>query len=310
VLGGLAGILIAQLILWWLPGDLRRDPFGLAPRLPAWLQWMRPATWDQPTVRAEQGQPARSPAGRPDPFADETPLAALPSDPFDQTSESPANSPGQVAPASAWIAEEDTANSTIEPLIYRPDAPVYTGPELRQALAAVRAALETYENSPPANREERRNQQRLLYQRLCDVAQIVSYLDGDDSEIGPLMQAVEAALNRFTVDPQLRRLVAEAAESWLRFPTRTSDGIALIGRVAEIRPRDTTFETVLQLQSNVGSQVRLFSRGNPTQDAREPFAVGDELILLGSILSGMPATQPEPESALSIWSGFHSVCAP
>jgi hypothetical protein len=42
VLGGLAGVIIAQLILWWLPGDLRRDPFGLAPRLPTWLQWLRP----------------------------------------------------------------------------------------------------------------------------------------------------------------------------------------------------------------------------------------------------------------------------
>ena len=28
VLGGLAGIVIAQLILWWLPGTLRRDPLG------------------------------------------------------------------------------------------------------------------------------------------------------------------------------------------------------------------------------------------------------------------------------------------
>ncbi len=311
VLGGIAGILIAQLILWWLPGDLRRDPLGLAPRLPDWLQWMRPSSWDEPMVDTrERRSPAGSPADRPDPFADEIPMSPLPPDPFQPTDEGAMPAPDQVSPASAWIAEDRVATSNIESLIHRADAPVYTGPELRQALAAVRTTLESFQNSPPANREARRDQQRLLYQQLCDVAQIVSFLDGDDAEIGPLMQAVEATLGRFTADPQLRRLVAEAAESWLRFPTRTSDGIALIGRVAEIRPRDATFETVLQLQSNTASDVRVFSPADPNQDAREPYAVGDDLILLGSILPGTPTVEQAAETRSSIWSGFHSVCTP
>ena len=33
-LGGLAGLVIAQAVLWWLPGTWRRDPLGLAPKLP------------------------------------------------------------------------------------------------------------------------------------------------------------------------------------------------------------------------------------------------------------------------------------
>ena len=239
-------------------------------------------------------------------------MSPLPSDPVHPTDEGAVPSPGQVSPASAWIAEDRRATANIETLIHRPDAPVYTGPELRQALAAVRTTLESFQNSPPANRETRRDQQRLLYQRLCDVAQIVSYLDGDDAEIGPLMQAVEATLGRFTADPRLRRLVAEAAESWLRFPTRTSDGIALIGRVAEIHPHDASFETAPQLDSNIASEVRVFSPDDPTQDAREPYTAGDNLILLGSILPGTPAVEQEdaPQTAFSIWSGFYSVCTP
>ncbi len=42
VLGGLVGLVVAQLILWWLPGNLRRDPFGLADQLPARLKFLLP----------------------------------------------------------------------------------------------------------------------------------------------------------------------------------------------------------------------------------------------------------------------------
>jgi len=40
--GGIAGLVIAQLILWWLPGNLRRDPLQLAPRVPKWLHVILP----------------------------------------------------------------------------------------------------------------------------------------------------------------------------------------------------------------------------------------------------------------------------
>ncbi len=43
VAGGLAGVIIAQAILWWLPGNWRRDPFQLAPHIPPALQFLLPA---------------------------------------------------------------------------------------------------------------------------------------------------------------------------------------------------------------------------------------------------------------------------
>lgn len=42
VAGGAAGILIAQAILWWLPGSWRRDPLQLAPHVPPALQFLVP----------------------------------------------------------------------------------------------------------------------------------------------------------------------------------------------------------------------------------------------------------------------------
>lgn len=41
-LGGLAGLAIAQLVLWWLPGNWSRDPLKLAPEMEAFAPWLLP----------------------------------------------------------------------------------------------------------------------------------------------------------------------------------------------------------------------------------------------------------------------------
>jgi hypothetical protein len=44
VLGGIAGLVIAQLLLWWMPWqNLRRDPFGLGPSIAGYAPWLVPA---------------------------------------------------------------------------------------------------------------------------------------------------------------------------------------------------------------------------------------------------------------------------
>lgn len=44
VLGGVAGLVIAQLLLWWMPWqDLRRDPFALGPSISKFAPWLVPA---------------------------------------------------------------------------------------------------------------------------------------------------------------------------------------------------------------------------------------------------------------------------
>ena len=192
-------------------------------------------------------------------------------------------------------------------------APVYSGEELQQALAQALTALEELEAaSDPSARAARRERQRALYQRLCEVAQTVAFVDVNDPQIGRRMKAVEALTDRIARNPELRRLVAEAAGSWLNYSARTSNGIALIGEVKEIRAVDTMFETELQVDSKASPHVLVLSTTQPQYDPRAPFDVGQQLILLGSILS-----EPAPNAAATlarppsrIWNGFHAVCSP
>jgi hypothetical protein len=51
VAGGIAGLLIAQLILWWLPEAWRKDPFSLAPKLPNALAILAPDGLRNPSTR-------------------------------------------------------------------------------------------------------------------------------------------------------------------------------------------------------------------------------------------------------------------
>ena len=40
VVGGVIGLSIGQLILWWLPGDLKRDPIDLGPKIPSFAAFL------------------------------------------------------------------------------------------------------------------------------------------------------------------------------------------------------------------------------------------------------------------------------
>src|SRR5690606_2655852 len=55
-LGGLFGAILAQLVLWWLPAPYRRDPLGLAPRLPEALALLAPEDLRAPAADNNVGQ--------------------------------------------------------------------------------------------------------------------------------------------------------------------------------------------------------------------------------------------------------------
>ena len=57
ILGGLAGLCVAQLALWWLPAKYRKDPFQLGPQVTEYAPWIVPTTF-QGKVAAANGDSA------------------------------------------------------------------------------------------------------------------------------------------------------------------------------------------------------------------------------------------------------------
>jgi hypothetical protein len=48
VIGGLVGLMLAQLILWWLPEPYQRDPAELGPKVGKYVPWIVPAEFRSP----------------------------------------------------------------------------------------------------------------------------------------------------------------------------------------------------------------------------------------------------------------------
>ena len=132
VLGGIAGLVIAQLLLWWMPWqDLRRDPFALGPSISKFAPWLVPAKFhggrdvgslptdetpfapadmldsglpqpklDQPIPQDQTPSPRKPVEQAPDAEhqafdsdANEDPFSAATLDPFDATAELPSIPP-------------------------------------------------------------------------------------------------------------------------------------------------------------------------------------------------------------------------
>lgn len=289
-LGGLAGLFIAQLILWWLPGDLRRDPFKVAPLLPEWLAFITPTELRSTSTLIVQ-RPQIPEGTEPSDDAndgelDESDDVELP--PIEDTP------PPQIDPT--------TANG-----VGYLDPPTYSGKDLKALLGAVRTQLDDYKLG--GDRETRRNQLRMLYQRFCEIGQVATFVDMSDPEIGKLMQATEALLTRIADSEDQLRLVGGAAVTWIGYSSRVTNGVAIAGEVVDVRAAGQLYESTVRLHGRPEHTVRLISRRNPLTDARQKYEPGDEIIAFGSIVND-PGQQLVGYQGIKepvIWRGLYLV---
>jgi hypothetical protein len=317
VAGGLAGLVLAQLMLWWIPGIGRRDPLGLAPHLPTWLNVLLP-----PELRPAPASPRHRPATKPAlparwarsapavarPATDRVSSANVISRPDvgrpgeGDTTAPPPPIAGKVGSSEVLTLFDSSPNFSAGPL----NAPTYSGVQLQAALARVVTALDQLEGAVGAERQQRMELARHLYQRLCDVAQIASFVDSDDPRLGQRMNAVDALLFRIARNQSLLNLVGRTSAGWIASPARTSDGIALVGEVVRIESKGCYWESELQLSSKSKSTIRIVSEVPPSLDPRMPYQLGSHLIVLGSVLAD-PANElmAYPGQGPIVWCGIH-----
>jgi hypothetical protein len=270
-LGGIVGLIIAQLILWWLPGNWRRDPFGLASHIPAALQFVLP-------------QPLRAkPSVDRDSLALDDSLLTAPAD-------SDNNSTLVDLPP---LADASTPDSDYQPS--------YSASELRSALIDMDALLQENDSKETEDREQRRTRLRRVYQKLCDVSEAVTFVDVEDRDVGKTMRATERLLTQISNSQELMELVRWAAADWLRLSSRSSDGVALAGEVVRIEAVGNRYNVQIQLPGRNGPIVHVVREIDPALDPRHAFQVGQQILVLGTILS-------EPQARSSrVQYGIHLV---
>lgn len=117
ILGGLAGLCFAQVVLWWLPAAYRKDPFQFGPQVAQYVPWIVPAAFrgkiattnSEPALVEESRPPAKAPAKngnqKPGLAKPKTPESDLPQIPFKDAIRLPDE--GETTPAPAAKPKAD-----------------------------------------------------------------------------------------------------------------------------------------------------------------------------------------------------------
>jgi len=344
VAGGVAGLLIAQAILWWLPGEWKRDPLQLAPKLPGFLAFVAPAalrdvapgtltgsgneggSGNRTTDQASSGaRPPRNP---------DTSVALNTGGSFDNVGVN-ALGPGKKPAAgggkpgeSGKGREPDRASRPREPAVNddpfgappelpaEPEvgvlqAPSYGNAELGEALKLAHDAKTEWDAAPP-DAAKRRGLARDLYANLCRLGQTVTFVDPHDTKVEGRIEAIRRLLEDLGRDSRNVELIGNTAPGWMSFAGRDSNGVMLAGEVKSIALNGSLFETHLQLSGGKQAVVSVLSKADPSDNAWSTYQEGQQVFVLGSIvtdpsinLAGYEGTEGQV-----VWGGYAVVIAP
>jgi hypothetical protein len=325
LLGGMAGLIIAQGILWWLPADWRRDPLGLAPELPGSLAFLAPAE-----LRG-QGAPSNGTGanavsndtlpstGRAD--ADLDRVASR----FEGLANEDTSIPGEGVRsgqdddvAGTGAAERETpddrghladsadtlagggaagpeptprgdqlvgAPSSVDDMIGVRDPPSFRAQEVTDALAAVDSAEREWLDAASAQAPQRKAAAVRLFDTLYQLAWKATFLDSSDPQQQSPRVAIERLLTAMGKDPNRVDLAGNAAASWLSVDDRSTNGVLLAGTVTSISPQGLFHATRLELAGKKKPTVTILSPFDPSRHGDRPFRIDDRLLLLGAIIT-------------------------
>ena len=322
--GGIVGLATAQLILWWLPGDWKKDPVKLAPAVGRTVPWIVPERW-----RPKSNQTAQSPEKSTAEPADGGPAGDSRSD-FDLRDASAArdkqdassegekpnqrgdgNDAGKVAGGRRGhlaLRPGGQADAPASPSASQPkenpfegvkDSPVYSAAEVGAALNAAHDAKLALDEEVGTDRDERRNRARDFYTAFCELAEKVTFVDPNDRGLTERLEAVHGMFLEFQENPSTLEMIGKMAASWLRSTSRKSEGIFLTGMVKQVRPQGRLYEMQIELPDKDKTVVSAISAVNPRNSPASSYQTSSRIVLLGTIVE-------DPASNLGHYEGDQS----
>ncbi len=259
-LGGVAGLMIGQLILWWLPKPYRTDPMKLAPQLPTPVAFLAPASLrgDVPTLTKDESFP--------------TGIAP--------ESDTPVPAPS----TRATVEETPVVNSAADNesaglhrlVLGQTDAPKFSVDELKEVLKAAREAEDAVDSPDGAALT------RAWYAPLCELARCVTVADPKQPNVKAFARATKAFIGKLESQPRKLQSIARFAAVDISDSDYDRKGILLHGKVLEIEAAGSYFQSLVELE-NRPTPIAVISRTDPR--TRSVYAVGDRVTVLGVIIS-------------------------
>ncbi len=296
--GGIIGLSIGQVILWWA---FHRDPVKLAPKIPTAMQWILPsalrtgaAADDLPEEEGASnvgsfplGSTGEFPAsgdtagGTARQQRPPEPLRATPPRNAAQGKAAPGGQPSRPRVGRNGQNSANSAKNQAQATIARPpivsvrNSPTFSPDKLSAAIDDAESALDAWRDAKGSGRNTTAASKK-LYTDFAQLAHTVTFVDP------------QVALNRQLADKAKRiaeslpedalNMFGAATDSWIR--KRTNDGVALFGLVTSIQKQGQLFETIVKLNDSNQRRVSIISGADPEQEIQ----VGDRVLVLGEII--------------------------
>ncbi len=342
--GGVAGLVIAQALLWWLPwSNYRRDPFELGPKVSEFAGWMVPEQFHgkgkakpaeaggagpaaintdaspQPSGNDVFGPPGTGLPQRtfvdPNKTQDDTVVAGVSVDPLgDLNLDLDADLLNMIDPADDPIIEEPTLE---EPSLdesgsgaggmgaQSPVARIAHAPEVSGA--ELRTALDDANTVVRAwMATEDANDRQLIVQSYQALAKLAEAVTFAGDISGEQLQAVSDLLSPLISDPERLSSLKMIGQRWPAFAGRDGTGILLVGTVVGTKQEGDIYVTELEVTEGDDS-IAIYQDGDPAADCPP----GASIVVLGPIVD-----DPENnvagyagDAASLIWTGQSQVLA-
>lgn len=272
-LGGIMGLVIGQLILWWLPQPYRTDPMQLAPKVPTALAFLVPAELRgeiRPMERFPEGEPTKTAPNSLPTNAEEARIASL-HDP----------QPTGVEPGSSQAANEVVLGLA--------DQPLFSIEELRENLEATRQ-MDAELDGRIASK------QSLLrwYLKLAEFAHSVTFADTSSPEVTEFAAQLREFLTEIASDPAKLDRIGKSSGAAIKGRAFHQKGIVLTGNVQRIGIAGHLFQTEVRLSGGSDRMVAVVSRRDPRE--AKTYQEGDDVVIMGVVV-------PDPKLYLLGYSG-------
>ncbi len=325
--GAVLAFPIAQLILWWLPGDWQRDPLELGPKVGAYVPWvvpanLRPESETEKTADAESNddtkrkitrgrmQERKGPKGNQgiaDANAGRTnPNQATDPDQGTQGQTTPQNNPSNSGAATPDRDDDRKSNGNPETGNSNPggqpegpavgvgvrNAPVYDAADLRVAIDDAEVTSITWEvatTSDATNEAELRQQ---LIAACSHLGQIVTFVNPASEDLRVEVERIREWMTKIGEKPNLLATVGNAAAARLAEQERKGNGVLIFGTVKRITPHGLLYETQIEVAARDKSTVSVMSLVDPS----EVYQLQSRVLILGSIID-------DPNKNLAGYSG-------
>jgi hypothetical protein len=315
IAGALLAVPAAQLLLWMLPGDMKRDLLGIGPAVSRVVPWVVPQQFRAESVRAEGDRGADQPSPRPDISSRRSTTQSArpratngsakpsrPSDPSTSRTGTPqaSGTTQEPEPVVKKAASDDSTeprkqakgssqpedppakdNATQDMLIngVRGATPVDTD-GLQNAFAQAVAANAAWNDQfdTPEGQPTLLNEQ--FYNAFARLGEAMTFPPPNDPAIPQLVVSLDKMLGSFATQADKLAMIGNRSAAWLDQTDRPSQGVFLFGTVKKITASAELYETRLELAAIKKRSVTVVSRVDP----RGTFNVGDRILMLGAIV--------------------------